>query len=95
LNSACAQKTPERAPGETTKSHLAAIHGFEAMLNDHSDDFELGNQMAARGLRIELTNPPLQMMYPRSSMRELFQHESQPSQLSPFGVILRAADTQP
>lgn|SRR5208283_924497 len=59
----------------TTKSHLAAIHGFEGMMNDHSDDFELGNRMAARGFRIELIDQPVLMMYPRSTMRDFFQHE--------------------
>jgi len=62
---------------ETTKSHPAAIHGFEAMMNDHSDDFELGNRMAARGFRIALMDQPVQMVYPRSSMREFFKLESQ------------------
>ncbi|HKI10707.1 MAG TPA: bacteriohopanetetrol glucosamine biosynthesis glycosyltransferase HpnI [Candidatus Acidoferrum sp.] len=59
----------------TTKSHLDSIHGFEAMMNFHSDDFELGSRMAARGFRIELMNHPVQMMYPRSTMRDFFQHE--------------------
>jgi len=47
------------------------------MMNDHADDFELGNRMAARGFRIALMDQPVQMIYPRSSMREFFQHESQ------------------
>jgi ceramide glucosyltransferase len=59
----------------TTKFHLASIHGFEAMMNYHSDDFELGNRMAARGFRIELMNQPIQVVYPRSTMRDFFQHE--------------------
>ncbi|HXR34175.1 MAG TPA: bacteriohopanetetrol glucosamine biosynthesis glycosyltransferase HpnI [Verrucomicrobiae bacterium] len=59
----------------TTKTHLASIHGFEAMVNFHSDDFELGNRMAARGLKIELMKQPVQMTYPRSTMRDFFQHE--------------------
>lgn len=59
----------------TTKSRLASIHGFEAMVNFHSDDFELGNRMAAGGFRIELMNQPVQMVYPRSTMRDFFRHE--------------------
>lgn len=59
----------------TTKSYLASIDGFEAMMNFHSDDFELGSRMAARGFRIELMKQPVLMMYPRSTMRDFFQHE--------------------
>lgn len=59
----------------TTKSHLASIDGFEAMMNFHSDDFELGSRMAARGFRVELMKQPVLMMYPRSTMRDFLQHE--------------------
>jgi len=59
----------------TTKVHLAAIGGFEAMMDFHSDDFELGNRLAARGHRIELSNKPVQMVYARDSMRDFFRHE--------------------
>src|SRR6266852_3819531 len=35
----------------TTKERLAEIGGWEAMANHHSDDFELGNRIAAKGYR--------------------------------------------
>ena len=38
----------------TTRQRLAEIGGFEALLDYHSDDFELGNRIAARGYRVEL-----------------------------------------
>ncbi len=60
----------------TTKGHLAAIGGFEAMVNYHSDDFELGNRMAAHGFRIELMRHPVWMVFPRETLREYLQHET-------------------
>jgi ceramide glucosyltransferase len=59
----------------TTKSRLAEICGLEAMMNDHSDDFELGNRIAARGFKIELINQPVQMVYPRNTMRAFLRRE--------------------
>jgi ceramide glucosyltransferase len=59
----------------TTRQHLASIGGFEAMANHHSDDFELGNRIAARGLRIELLQNPVWMVFPRETLREFLQHE--------------------
>lgn len=59
----------------TTKQHLAAIGGFEAMVHHHSDDFEFGNRISALGLRIELLRTPVWMVFPRESMKEYLQHE--------------------
>jgi ceramide glucosyltransferase len=59
----------------TTKAHLQAIGGFEGMVNYHSDDFELGRRIAARGLRIELLPSPVEMVFPRESFRDYFRHE--------------------
>lgn len=59
----------------TTKAHLASIGGFEQMLNYHSDDFELGNRIAARGLKIELLRAPVEMVFPRESFATYLRHE--------------------
>ena len=59
----------------TTKRRLAAIGGFEAMVNYHSDDFELGNRIAAHGFCIELMKEPVWMVFPRETMGEYLRHE--------------------
>ncbi|MBZ5528382.1 MAG: bacteriohopanetetrol glucosamine biosynthesis glycosyltransferase HpnI [Acidobacteriia bacterium] len=59
----------------TTKKHLEAIGGFEAMVYHHSDDFEFGNRISALGLRIELLRTPVTMVFPRETMKEFLQHE--------------------
>ncbi len=59
----------------TTKQHLAQIGGFEAMANHHSDDFELGNRIAAQGLRIEFVRHPIWMVFPKETIREYLRHE--------------------
>lgn len=59
----------------TTKTHLQGVGGFESMVNHHSDDFELGNRIAARGLRIALLPSPVNVVIPGQSFREYWQHE--------------------
>ncbi len=59
----------------TTKQHLAAIGGFEAMVNHHSDDFELGNRIAAHRFRIELMRKPVWVVFPRETLGEYLRHE--------------------
>ncbi len=58
----------------TTRQRLAAIGGFEAITDYHSDDFEFGNRIAALGARMELT-PPVWMVFPRQSLGEFLRHE--------------------
>ena len=58
----------------TTKTHLQAIGGFEDMVNVHSDDFELGNRIAALGLTLKLLSTPVDMVYPRESMHTFLRH---------------------
>jgi len=59
----------------TTRERLAEIGGFEALVNHHSDDFELGNRIAARGYRVELASEPVWMLFPAQTFREYLQHE--------------------
>jgi ceramide glucosyltransferase len=59
----------------TTKKHLSSIGGFEAMVNVHSDDFELGNRIAARGLKIELLDRPVEMIFAPESFADFLRHE--------------------
>ena len=59
----------------TTKRHLAAIGGLETIVNYHSDDFELGNRIAARGFSLELLRQPVSMVFPRESVAQYLQHE--------------------
>ncbi len=59
----------------TTKRHLAEIGGFEAIADHHSDDFELGNRIAAKGYRVELMRKWIWMVFPRETLRQFLQHE--------------------
>ena len=59
----------------TTKRHLAEIGGFEAIADHHSDDFELGNRIAAKGYRVELMRKPIWMVFPSETLREFLRHE--------------------
>jgi ceramide glucosyltransferase len=59
----------------TTKKHLAEIGGWEAMVNYHSDDFELGNRIARQEYRVELMREPVWMVFPQENLREFLTHE--------------------
>jgi ceramide glucosyltransferase len=59
----------------TTKKALAEIGGWEAMVNYHSDDFELGNRIAGRGYRVELMREPVSMVFADESFGEFLTHE--------------------
>jgi ceramide glucosyltransferase len=59
----------------TTKTRLAEIGGFESLVNHHSDDFALGNEVFKRGYRIELMRKPVWMVFPRETWGDLFKHE--------------------
>lgn len=59
----------------TTKKHLAEIGGFESLVDYFSDDYELGNRIAARGHRVELSPFPVSIVYPAQTMRDAFRHQ--------------------
>jgi ceramide glucosyltransferase len=59
----------------TTKERLAEIGGFEALVDLHSDDYELGRRIAERGYRIELLPEPVWMVFPSQSLGEYLRHE--------------------
>lgn len=59
----------------SSKKFLSEIGGWEAMVNHHSDDFELGKRIAECGHRVELIANPVTMVFPNESMREYFNHE--------------------
>jgi ceramide glucosyltransferase len=58
----------------TTKQILAEIGGWEAMVNHHSDDFELGNRIACKGYRVEFMHAPVTMVAPKESFGEFLAH---------------------
>jgi ceramide glucosyltransferase len=59
----------------TTKERLAEIGGFEAIVDLHSDDYELGRRIAARGYRIELLPEPVWMAFPSQTLGTYLRHE--------------------
>ena len=59
----------------TTKKHLAEIGGFESLADYFCDDYELGNRIAARGHRIELSPFPVDIVYPRETFAAAFRHQ--------------------
>ena len=59
----------------TTKQRLAEIGGFEAMVDLHSDDYELGHRIADRGYRIELLPEPVRMAFPSQTLGAYLRHE--------------------
>jgi ceramide glucosyltransferase len=59
----------------TTKKNLAEIGGFEALVDYFCDDFELGNRIARKGHRIELSTFPVSIVYPRETFAEAFRHQ--------------------
>ena len=59
----------------TTKHHLAAIGGFEALVDYFCDDYELGNRLARRGLPVELCREVVSIVYPRQTIAAAFRHQ--------------------
>src|SRR5258708_16542615 len=59
----------------TTKERLAEIGGWEAMGNHPSDDFELGNRIAAKGHRVELMRQPVWVVFSQQRFSQFLRHE--------------------
>lgn len=59
----------------TTKERLAEIGGFESLVDHFSDDYELGNRVAARGHRVELSTFPVSIVYPDQTLADAFRHQ--------------------
>ncbi len=59
----------------TTKKQLTGIGGFEALVDHLSDDYELGNRIAANGYRVKLSNYPVSIVYSRQSLADAFRHQ--------------------
>ncbi len=59
----------------TTKARLAEIGGFESLVDHFSDDYELGNRIAARGHRVELSTFPVSIVYPQQTFADAFRHQ--------------------
>jgi ceramide glucosyltransferase len=59
----------------TTKRQIAAIGGFESLVNYLSDDYELGNRIVKAGGRVELSRFPVSIVYPKQSLAQAVRHQ--------------------
>jgi len=59
----------------TSKKHLAEIGGWEAIVNHHSEDFELGKRIALCGHQVVLMTKPVCMVFPKETFAEYFRRE--------------------
>ena len=57
------------------RADLAAIGGFEAILDYLADDYELGRRIAGIGKRIELSATTVTTFLPAYTLREFWQHQ--------------------
>jgi ceramide glucosyltransferase len=57
------------------KTVLDEIGGFESMVDYFSDDYELGNRIAAKGHRVELIPHTVAIVYPHQTLRDAFLHQ--------------------
>lgn len=59
----------------TTKSALASIGGFEALVDQLADDYELGARLSAKGYRVELAPQVVETNVPHYSLRGFADHQ--------------------
>jgi ceramide glucosyltransferase len=61
------------ATSAITRERLGEIGGFEALADYFSDDFELGNRVAARGYRVELSSCVVRTMCSSRTLEGFFE----------------------
>ena len=54
---------------------LRAIGGFEALVDYLADDYQIGNRIAALGLRVQLSDVVVETFLPRYALRGFFEHQ--------------------
>jgi len=59
----------------TTKTALAAVGGFEALVDQLADDYQMGLRMAAAGYRVELVNEVVATTVPAYTLRGFCEHQ--------------------
>jgi ceramide glucosyltransferase len=59
----------------TTKPALASIGGFQALVNQLADDYEMGARIAAAGYRVELAPEVVATTVPRYTLRGFCEHQ--------------------
>jgi ceramide glucosyltransferase len=59
----------------TTKTALAKIGGFEALVNELADDYEMGARLAKAGYRVELVAEVVETSVPAYSLRGFCEHQ--------------------
>ncbi len=59
----------------TTKAALARIGGFEALLEQLADDYELGARLAAAGYKVQLVSEVVSTTVPAYSLRGFCEHQ--------------------
>jgi len=57
------------------RGDLQAIGGFESLADYLADDYQIGRQIADKGLRVELPDVVVETFLPRYSMSEFFSHQ--------------------
>ena len=59
----------------TTRQRLGEIGGFEVLANVNADDFEIGQRIASRGYRVELSPYTVQTVCPSRTAKEFFEQQ--------------------
>lgn len=59
----------------TTKTALASIGGFESLVDDLADDYELGARLSAVGYRVELIAEVVETTVPTYTLRGFCEHQ--------------------